>query len=47
MTPNEKNHIIHLFNEGILTEKDADFYHKQGYAIICEDGIITDIVKDL
>ncbi len=42
-----KEKIIELFNTGKLKLSDAQWYEKQGYAVICNDGKVTDIVKEV
>ena len=41
-----KAHIITLFNSDVLNMASANWYKGQGYALICEDGRVTDIVED-
>lgn len=41
-----KEHIIKLFNDGVLTLASAEWYNKKGYALIVKNGKVVDIVKE-
>ncbi len=41
-----KKMIINLFNSGKLSMDAADWYRNHGFAVICNDGKVTDIVKE-
>lgn len=41
-----KEHIIRLFNKGVLGTESAEWFYKNGFAIICSGGNVIDIVTD-
>lgn len=41
-----KDKIIELFNTGKLTVDSAEWYLNHGYVLVCNDGKVTDIVKE-
>lgn len=47
MNTREKRAIIRLFNAGKLTAQSAAWYAARGYALVVQDGHVTDIVEDV
>ena len=41
-----KEKIIELFNLGKLGIADARWYTSRGFAFVCNDGQVTDIVRE-
>ncbi|MEG3029470.1 MAG: hypothetical protein RR827_03635 [Oscillospiraceae bacterium] len=40
-----KQHVIDLFNKGVLKLLDAYWFSGLGYELMCADGQVVDIVK--
>lgn len=46
MSRSERNHIVKLFNEGVLTLLSAEWYNMKGYYILCGNGKVIDIIEE-
>lgn len=41
-----KSCVIEMFNRGCFSIIIAERMHKEGYAFICNDGVLIDIVRE-